>query len=97
MTTIAGSPLTVLVAVAELPHVASRERPSGRGDESDLLGPQLHREQLLIVPAIYWHERWQNEDTSYSNLRVNSSPESLQAYRQCIAHPYWIDRPIWKK
>lgn len=46
--------------------------------------------------AVYWHERWQNADKSYSNLRVNSSPEALEAYRQGVASPYWLDRPIYK-
>src|SRR5262249_36963039 len=50
-----------------------------------------------LKAMVFWHERWQNEDTSYSNLRVNSSPEALRAYRDGIADPYWIDRPIWKK
>jgi hypothetical protein len=43
-----------------------------------------------IKAALYWHERWQNADGSYSNLRVNSSVESLQAYRQGVAHPDWL-------
>jgi len=43
-----------------------------------------------IKAALYWHERWQNADGSYSNLRVNSSVESLQAYRDGIAHPDWL-------
>jgi len=43
-----------------------------------------------IKAAIYWHERWQNPDQSFSNLRVNSSVESLQAYREGVAHPDWI-------
>jgi len=43
-----------------------------------------------IKAAVYWHERWQNEDESYSNLRVNSSVESLQAYRQGVANPDWL-------
>ncbi len=46
--------------------------------------------------AVYWHERWQNADKSYSNLRVNSSPEALAAYRQGVASPYWLDRQIYK-
>ena len=46
--------------------------------------------------AVFWHERWQNEDKSYSNLRVNSSPEALQAYRESVAAPYWLDRPMYK-
>jgi len=43
--------------------------------------------------AVYWHERWENNDGSFSNLRVNSSPEALQAYRAGIASPLWIGRP----
>jgi beta-mannanase len=43
--------------------------------------------------AVYWHERWENGDGSFSNLRVNSSPEALEAYKTGVAAPYWIDRP----
>jgi hypothetical protein len=43
-----------------------------------------------IKAAVYWHERWQNPDGSYSNLRVNSSVESLNAYRQGVADPEWL-------
>lgn len=43
-----------------------------------------------VKAAVYWHERWQNKDETYSNLRVNSSPESLTAYRQAVADPYWL-------
>ena len=45
-----------------------------------------------IKAAVYWHERWQNADQSYSNLRVNSSVESLKAYREGVASPNWIGR-----
>jgi len=47
-----------------------------------------------VKAAVFWHERWQNEEEDYSNLRVNSSPESLEAYRQGVARPYWLDQPI---
>lgn len=43
--------------------------------------------------AVFWHERWENADGSYSNLRVQSSPQSLEAYRRGVANPYWIDHP----
>jgi hypothetical protein len=49
-----------------------------------------------LKAAIFWHERWQNEDDSYSNLRVNSTPESLEAYRHGVASPFWLDHPILK-
>jgi hypothetical protein len=47
-----------------------------------------------IKAAVYWHERWQNLDQSYSNLRVNSSPETLEAYREGVANPYWLGKLI---
>lgn len=54
-----------------------------------------------IKAAVYWHERWQNQDQSYSNLHINSSVESLNAYRAGVANPYWLGnlilRPIQKQ
>lgn len=46
-----------------------------------------------VKAAVYWHERWMNADSSYTNLRVNSSPASLEACRQGVADPYWLDNP----
>jgi len=43
-----------------------------------------------IKGAVYWHERWQNQNETISNLRINSSPEALAAYRQAMAKPYWV-------
>ena len=52
--------------------------------------PRLHA-------AVYWHERWQNSNTFlYSNLRLNSSPDALEAYRNCVSLPFWLDRPIYR-
>ncbi|MCL2458585.1 MAG: glycoside hydrolase family 26 protein [Desulfobulbus sp.] len=47
--------------------------------------------------AVYWHERWENKDGSFSNLRVNSSPEALKAFREGIASPLWIGRPQFEQ
>jgi beta-mannanase len=46
-----------------------------------------------LKAAIFWHERWQNKDESWSNLRVQSSPGSLKAYRQGVANPFWLGEP----
>lgn len=43
--------------------------------------------------AVFWHERWQNADLTYSNLRVNSSLESLTAYREGVSRPFWLATP----
>ncbi|OGT88973.1 MAG: hypothetical protein A2514_08645 [Gammaproteobacteria bacterium RIFOXYD12_FULL_61_37] len=46
-----------------------------------------------LKAAVYWQERWQNADLSYSNIRVQSSMGSLNAYRNAVASPFWIARP----
>ena len=46
-----------------------------------------------IKAAVYWHERWQNSDESYTNLRVNSSPEALSAFHSGMEDNYWIGKP----
>lgn len=48
-----------------------------------------------LKAAVFWHERWQNEDGSYSNLRVNSSRGSLKAYRESVSSPFWLGRPVF--
>jgi beta-mannanase len=47
-----------------------------------------------IKACVYWHERWQNDDGRYSNLHVNSTPDSLEAYRQGVADPTYLSEPI---
>ena len=46
-----------------------------------------------IKAAVFWHERWQNGDESWSNLRVNSSPGAVKAYRQGVGNAFWLGRP----
>ncbi len=57
-----------------------------------------------IKAAVFWHERWINSDNSgnagrenadkASDLRVNSSPAAVRAYRESVASPFFLDRPI---
>jgi len=47
-----------------------------------------------VKAAVYWNERWQNLDQSYSNLHINSSVESINAYREGVANPYWLGQLI---
>lgn len=49
-----------------------------------------------LKAAILWHERWENPDGTFSNLRVHSSRAALKAYKEGIASPLWIDKPEWK-
>jgi hypothetical protein len=80
----------VLVAeygVGEFP--ASGNKAEWLTGAMDLLRTRYTR----VKGAVYWHERWPNADGTYSNLRINSSPEALAAYRNAIADPFWLDRP----
>lgn len=47
-----------------------------------------------LKAAVWWHERWQNLDQSYSNLHVNSSVGALEAYRKGVANPDWLGQLI---
>jgi beta-mannanase len=49
-----------------------------------------------LKAAVFWSERWENDDGTYSNLRVTSSPRALEAYRRGVADPFWLDRPIYR-
>jgi beta-mannanase len=49
-----------------------------------------------LKAAVFWSERWQNDDGTFSNLRVTSSPQSIEAYRKGVADPYWIGQAIYR-
>ncbi|MGC3988087.1 MAG: hypothetical protein QM796_00100 [Chthoniobacteraceae bacterium] len=57
---------------------------------------QVMKTMPNVKAAIYWNERWQDETGYYSNLHVNSSPESLEAFRQGEADPVWLDHPVYE-
>ena len=44
----------------------------------------------LFKMAIVYHERWENDDGSFSDLRVDSTPAALQAYKQGISPVYYL-------
>ncbi len=54
----------------------------------------MKKDYPRLKAAVYWHERWQNDNELYSNLRVNSSPRALDAYRRGVADPFWFGRPV---
>jgi hypothetical protein len=45
---------------------------------------------------VYWNERWQNDDGTYSNLGVTSSETALEAYRKGVGDRFWVDRPTYQ-
>jgi hypothetical protein len=81
-------------ATGDFPHSIDEHGGMGKG-EWIRQGLELFRTRYpRLKAAVYWHERWQNPDQSYSNLRVNSSVESLQAYRAGVANPDWLGNLI---
>ncbi|RLC50782.1 MAG: hypothetical protein DRZ79_03845 [Candidatus Cloacimonadota bacterium] len=42
--------------------------------------------------AVIYHDRWENSDGSWSDLRINSSPEALQAFQTGISSSYFIGK-----
>jgi len=47
-----------------------------------------------IKAISYWHSSWMNEDSSFSNMRIDSTPESLKQYKETISDPFFISFPI---
>jgi beta-mannanase len=81
-------------ATGDFPHAIDEHGGIGKA-EWIRQGLELFRTRYpRVKAAVYWHERWQNLDQSYSNLRVNSSVESLQAYRAGIANSGWLGNLI---
>ena len=37
-----------------------------------------------------------NNDGTYSNLRVTSSETALEAYRKGVGDSFWVDRPTYR-
>ncbi len=48
-----------------------------------------------IAALSYWHEEWRNGDGSLSDLRIDSSPESLRAYRRGAARRAFTSAPAF--
>lgn len=70
------------------------------GDKAAFLRDGLHllpRAYPRLMGAVYWHERWENANGRYSNLRVNSSRAALEAFRQGVADPLWLGRPVLER
>ncbi len=78
--------------VGELPHLGNKADWFRDGFRT-MKDPKYARTKAIV----YWHERWQNSEGEnnkmYSNLRVNSTPESLEAYRRGVSDPFYIGAP----
>jgi hypothetical protein len=53
----------------------------------------MERRLPRLKGAVFWHERWQNPDLTYSNLHANSSLDALLAYRRGVSRSFWLTEP----
>jgi beta-mannanase len=64
------------------------------GDKASWIHDALQSVKSGRYPRIeamsYWHENWLNDDGSVSNMRLDSSPTALDAYREEIADPFFV-------
>ncbi len=77
--------------------VAEFPRSGSKAEFFDGAFASMKKDYPRLKAIVYWHERWQNDDEIYSNLRINSSPNALKAYQRGLADPWWLGRPEWKK
>lgn len=65
------------------------------GHKANWITEAMHLMERMprLKAAVFWHERWENGDGSYSNLRATSSVDALAAYRQGVSNPYWLAEP----
>lgn len=47
-----------------------------------------------ISAISWWHSKWRNGDGSISDLRIDSSPEALDAYRKAVADPMFVSQIV---
>ncbi|MCC7519804.1 MAG: beta-mannanase [Verrucomicrobiae bacterium] len=68
-------------------------RDGSKADFFDEAFAAMAKDYPRLRAAVYWHERWENADETWSNLRVNSSPKALAAFRRGMRLPFWVGRP----
>ena len=55
----------------------------------------LSNPYLKFSAFVYWDEDWENEDGSFTHLKIDSSPESLDAFQKGIENPRFISKSIF--
>jgi hypothetical protein len=48
-----------------------------------------------LKAAIWWHERWTNEDDRVSDVRIDSDPAATAAYRKAVSGARFVTRPAY--
>jgi len=61
----------------------------------DAFATILHNDCTNFQAVNPWHENWQNEDDSWSLLRLDSSPEVTATVRRWLSDPRFISEPVF--
>ena len=71
---------------------------TAKGDKAKWIKNVFNKIKSEKYPRIkalsYWHSFWVNEDGSVSNMRLDSSPEALNAYKEAISNSYFTPKVI---
>lgn len=87
-----AAPLAVIeFGVTEDP--AAGDKAQWVADAYASMTPPLARYDVSLVN--YWSEKWTNASGKLSDLRVQSSPGALAAYRAAIADPFYVTTPTF--
>lgn len=78
--------------IAEFGVVENPAKGNKGGWISGALDAIAARRYARIKGVSYWHSNWQNEDGTHSQMRIDSSPGALAAYRAGISRPTFVVR-----
>jgi hypothetical protein len=91
----------VIILTCQVP-ISNSKKSGKKNDSSDwdkahwineAIGSVRSGRYPNIKAISYWHERWENDDESISDLRINSSKSSLNAYRTQISDSIFTSTP----
>ncbi|MDD2715615.1 MAG: glycosyl hydrolase [Candidatus Wallbacteria bacterium] len=60
---------------------------------AEALNSIIDKKYPRIQAVSYWHEIWQNDDQSVSNLRLDSSPKVMDTFRKLIKNDCFVSKP----
>jgi len=90
--------ITTRKPIAVLEFGVTDDHPNG--DKStwldDAFTTMLHNSWLTFSAINPWHEDWQNEDETWSRLRLDSSVKAKETFRKWIGDARFVSEGIWK-
>ncbi len=63
----------------------------------DAFSTILHNDCTTFQAISPWHEKWQNDDESWSDLRLDSSPEVTATVRRWLSDPRFASKPVFSR